>query len=82
MEDISSPIGHNTKDCIQSGMIYGWSSMIDGMIDKYHQELGDFSVVVTGGEAKYLVKHLHNKVIYDENLLLDGLNILYLKNKK
>ena len=73
MEDISSPIGHNTKDCIQSGMIYGWSSMIDGMIDKYHQELGDFSVVVTGGEAKYLVKHLHNKVIYDENLLLDGL---------
>lgn len=82
MEDISSPIGHNTKDCIQSGMIYGWSSMIDGMIDKYHKELGDFSVVVTGGEARYLVKHLHNKVFYDENLLLDGLNLLYLKNKK
>ena len=81
MEDISSPIGHNTKDCIQSGMVFGWASMIDGMIDRYHQELGDFKTILTGGEARYLVKHLHNNVIYDEDLLLDGLNVLYLKNK-
>ena len=81
-EDSTNPIGHNTKDCIQSGMIFGWSSMIDGMIDKYQKELGDFKVVLTGGEARYLVKHLEHKVIYDDNLLLDGLKTLYLKNNR
>ncbi len=79
-EDIADPIGHNTKDCIQSGMIFGWASMIDGMIDKYQKVLGNFNIVLTGGEAKYLVKHLEHKVIYDDNLLLDGLKTLYLKN--
>ena len=81
-EDVSNPIGHNTKDCIQSGMVFGWSSMIDGMIDKYKNELGEFKTILTGGEARYLVKHLQHQVIYDENLLLDGLKYLYIKNKR
>ena len=81
-EDVDNPIGRNTKDCIQSGMIYGWSCMIDGMIDKYQQELGHFKVVLTGGEARYLVKHLKHQVIYDDNLLIDGLKTLYIKNKR
>lgn len=81
-EDVEGPIGSSTKDCIQSGMIFGWSSMIDGMIDKYHKILGDFKVVLTGGDARYLVKHLEHEVVYDDNLLLDGLKILYFKNKK
>lgn len=82
LEDVDTLIGHNTKDCLQSGMIYGWCSMIDGMIDKYQKELGSFTVVLTGGEARYLIKHLEHKVIYDDNLLIDGLRILYIKNKK
>ena len=63
-------------------MVFGWCSMIDGMIDKYRKELGDFKVVLTGGEARYLVKHLEHKVIYDDNLLIDGLQLLYIKNKR
>ena len=81
-EDVDTLIGHNTKDCIQSGMIFGWCSMIDGMIDKYQKELGDFKVVLTGGEARYLVKHLEHEVTYDDNLLIDGLQLLYIKNKR
>ncbi len=41
-----------------------------------------FKVVVTGGEARFVIDILEEDVIYDENLLLDGLRILYLKNKK
>lgn len=81
-EDCDSLVGHNTKDCIQSGMIFGWSSMIDGMIDKYEKELGDFKVVLTGGEARFLINHLKHKVIYDNNLLIDGLKLLYIKNTR
>lgn len=82
IEDIKDPLGKDTKTCIQSGMIYGWSSMIDGMIDKYYERLGDFKVIITGGEARFLLKHLKHEVIYDENLLLTGLSFLYQKNKK
>ena len=81
-EDVSNLIGHNTKECIQSGMVFGWSSMIDGMIDRYEKELGNFQIVLTGGEARYLVKHLTHKVIYDDNLLMEGLKDLYSKNKR
>lgn len=81
-EDVSNVVGHNTKDCIQSGMIFGWCSMIDGMIDRYKEELGEFEVVLTGGEARHLVKHLKHKVIYDDNLLMEGLKTLYIKNKR
>ena len=80
--DVENPVGNNTKDCIQSGMIFGWSSMIDGMIDRYEKELGKFEIVLTGGEARYLVKHLKHKVIYDDYLLMEGLKILYQKNKR
>lgn len=81
-EDVSNLIGHNTKECIQSGMVFGWSSMIDGMIDRYEKELGNFQTVLTGGEARFLVKHLTHKVIYDDNLLMEGLKDLYSKNKR
>lgn len=82
IEDVSSPLGKDTKTCIQSGMIFGWASMIDGMIDRYVEEFGDCIKVITGGEARFLLKHLKHEVIYDENLLLDGLSYLYQKNKK
>ncbi len=75
-------IGKDTATSIQSAMIYGTASMIDGIIRKIKKEMGeDINVVITGGEAKIIFPFLEEKAIYDENLILDGLAVLYGKNK-
>ena len=72
-----------TKECMQSGAVFGNASMIDGMIDRFEAELGcEACVVATGGIAAKVIPHCRHKVIYDENLLLRGLGILYKKNKR
>lgn len=81
---ISTPknvICKDTVGCLQSGMTYGMASMIDGAIRKMKEEAGNSKVIITGGEARYINSVLEEEVIYDENLLLDGLKILYNKNK-
>ncbi len=74
-------IGRDTISSIQSGMTYGLASMLDGIIKKMKEEQGEASVVLTGGEARFIITSMEEEAIYDENLLLDGLRILYNKNK-
>lgn len=81
---ISKPkniIGKNTTACIQNGMVYGTAAMIDGLIKRFHDECGDFDVVLTGGESSLIKDYLNEKVIYDEDLLFSGLLSIYKKNK-
>lgn len=74
-------IGTNTADCMQSGLILGSASMIDGMIKKIEAQLGQpASKVATGGLAKEVIKYSEHKIDYNDNLLLDGLKIIYNKN--
>lgn len=83
--DISAPskiIGTNTIDSMKSGAIIGTAVMLDGFIDRFEEELGEkAAVVVTGGLGKSISKHCRHKIIIDENLILDGLRIIYNKNK-
>ena len=84
-----SVIGKDTVACIQSAMVYGTSSMIDGVIKKMKKEINknegydskNIKVVLTGGEAKLIQHFLEEEVIYDEDLLMDGLNIIFKKNQ-
>lgn len=85
--DLSAPpqsvIGANTIDCMKSGVLYGTASMLDGMIDRYRAELGeDLTVIATGGLAKSITALCHNDMVLDENLVLEGLRILFQKNTK
>ncbi len=81
---IQSPkraIGANTIDCMQSGMVFGTASMLDGMIDRFQEELGKkCTVVATGGLAEEICRHTRHKIHYNPNLLLEGLHIIYKKN--
>ncbi|MDD2956071.1 MAG: type III pantothenate kinase [Oscillospiraceae bacterium] len=78
-----SVIGSNTIDSMKSGVMYGTAGMIDGMIRRYRAQLGDdLTVIATGGLAPAIVCLCENKVILDEDLLLDGLYLLYRKNTK
>ncbi|MDD3191151.1 MAG: type III pantothenate kinase [Bacilli bacterium] len=76
----SHVIGKDTVSSIQSGMIFGTAGAIQGMIDKVFEEQGKMKVVITGGTASYIYPYLKN-VIYDEHLLMDGLRIVYEKNR-
>lgn len=74
-------IGTNTVDCMKSGAVIGAAVMLDGFVDRFEKELGQkATVVVTGGLGKSIVKNCTHEMIIDENLLLDGLRIIYHKN--
>lgn len=76
-------VGRNTVDCMQSGLLYGAAGMLDGMIERTEAELGyPVTVVATGGLSKFILPLCRREIIYDEDLLLKGLNIIYKLNKK
>lgn len=76
-------IGTNTVDSMKSGVVFGTASMLDGMIDRYEEELGKKCfIVATGGLAKEVTKHMKHEVIYNRDIILEGLYILYQKNKE
>lgn len=82
LEKPKKVIGSNTIDCIKSGIIYGNAGAIDGIIDRYREELGeDCIVIATGGLAKVIAPLCKNDIIIDEDLLLKGLMLIYEKNK-
>lgn len=74
-------IGKNTVDCMRSGAMYGNAGMIDGIIERMEDELGETATVIaTGGLSRFVVPLCRHKITYDETLLLKGLLILYEKN--
>lgn len=74
-------LAKNTEDAMQVGAIIGAAAMIDGMIERFEQSLGQsVSVFLTGGSAKLLKNHLKTLVIYEESLCLDGLYQIWKKN--
>ena len=76
-----SVIGKNTVDCMKSGVIFGNASLIDGMIDRFNQEMGEeLAVYATGGLAGTIIPHCKHKITVDEDMLLKGLYIIYKKN--
>lgn len=71
----------DTISCIQSGIMYGYTSMIKGMISLIEREYqGQLKVVLTGGHALRIKPYLDDSIIFDDNLVLDGLCELYYKN--
>jgi type III pantothenate kinase len=81
LEKPRNVIGTNTVDCMKSGAVFGTAAMIDGLADRIEEELGEkVTIIATGGNSKTIVSVCKREVIYDNNLLLDGLNIIYKKN--
>lgn len=81
IEAPKSVIGGNTVECMQSGLVFGTAAMLDGLIKRISNELGETpTVVATGGLSKEIITHCEADIIYNENLLLDGLRVIYEKN--
>ncbi len=83
LETPKSSIGTNTVDCMKSGIVFGTASMLDGLTDRMENDFGKSvtSIIATGGLSKEIVKNCTKDVIYDENLILDGLKYIYERNK-
>lgn len=76
-------IGHNTIDCMRSGIMLGTASMLDGMVERMEAELGKkTTVIATGGIAKFITPLCKNEIIYDKDLLIKGLATLYYENRR
>ena len=76
-------IGRNTIDAMRSGIMMGTASMLDGMVERMEQELGQkTTVIATGGIAQFIVPLCKTPMIYDKDLLIKGLATLYRENRK
>lgn len=74
-------LGHNTVDAMRSGVVYGNASMIDGMIQRLEAESAPVcAVVATGRSSPEVLKHCKREILYDADLLLRGLYLIYQKN--
>ncbi len=75
-------IGDSTESSIHSGVVFGVIKEIDGIIDQYLQEYPDLTVILTGGDAKFLSNQLKNSIFANSNFLLEGLNFILDYNSK
>lgn len=76
-------IGRNTIDCMRSGIMMGAASMLDGMIARMEEELGQkTTVIATGGIAKFVLPLCKTQILYDKDLLIKGLAALYRDNMR
>lgn len=67
-------LGKNTQSAIQSGVLYGVVSEIDGYINLLQEKYKELSVFLTGGGAVYFEKRLKSIIFANANLVLIGLN--------
>jgi type III pantothenate kinase len=74
-------IGRNTMHALQSGLVYGYASMVTGMIERFKKEMGDdIKVIATGGLVGLIAPHVSAIQVRAPWLTLDGLRILWENN--
>ncbi len=76
-------IGQTTIGSVQSGLYYGYIGLVDGILKRMIAELGGHvRVIATGGLAKLIGRGSEYIEEIDENLTLEGLRLIYEKNRK
>ena len=74
-------IGKSTVESIQSGTVYGFSGQVDALVDRFQAELGQCTVLATGGLAEPIIKHSRTIQHYEPWLTLQGLRIIFERNR-
>ena len=76
-------LGRNTTHSLQSGMVFGYASLVDGLVDKLNDELGVKShVLATGGLATLVGRHAKSIQETCPDLTLEGLRLIYERNRR
>ncbi len=75
-------IGKNTVSAVQSGLVFGYVGLIEGMVARFQQELGGKAKVVgTGGWAELFARETNVFDVVDPDLTLHGLRLIYQANR-
>lgn len=76
-------LGRSTNESIQAGLFWGIVFAIDGLIEALWRELGyETTVVATGGQGETLTAASRHATIYDPNITLDGLALIWEMNRR
>ncbi len=71
-------IGRNTVHAMQSGLIFGYVALVEGMVARFRQELGpEMKVIGTGGLTEIIARETNVIQILAPWLTLDGLRIIW-----
>jgi type III pantothenate kinase len=77
-----SVIGRNTVHAMQSGLLFGYVSMAEGMVARFRAELGsDMKVIATGGLAELIARETKVIDVLAPWLTLDGLHLIWELNR-
>ena len=80
LQKTKSFIGRNTKDSIRNGMVYGYASICEGLVDLFKKRVAkNIKVIATGGDASLIKSYTNSVKKVDLNLAFKG---LYLLSKK
>ena len=81
LEPPKKACGTNTIESMQSGIVLGTASMIDGLLDRFAEELGEpKTIIATGGLSSFITPVCKREMLYDGDLILKGLKAIYEKN--
>jgi type III pantothenate kinase len=81
--DPPDAIGKNTINAVRSGLIYGYVSMVEGMIARFKKELGkEARVIATGEQISLVMREARLTDVIDEQLTLRGLQLIYDLNRR
>ena len=82
-------IAKDTVNAIRSGIVYGSAGQIDGLLDRFTDELSVIegkevspTVLATGGMGRVIAPFCRHSIIVDDELLLKGLGIIWKQNRK
>ncbi|NLJ15514.1 MAG: type III pantothenate kinase [Clostridiales bacterium] len=76
-------IGKNTVEAMRSGVLYGTAGMIEGIVQRFEEELNmKCTKLITGDYADLIIPYCNVKMIKDKYLKLKGLNYIYNLNKR
>ena len=75
-------VGKNTTHALQSGLLYGYVGLVEGMINRFRKELApdapdSVKVIATGGLSVVVARHTDQFTHVDQNLTLTGLRMIY-----
>jgi len=82
--DLTEPrgvLGKSTVDAIRSGILYGYAGMVDGILGRLRDELGEARAIGTGGLAGAIVPYCRGIDEVDEQLTLTGLRLVWERNQ-
>ncbi len=82
LERPPSAIGRNTVHAMQSGLLFGYVGLVEGMVARFRRELGDdMKVIATGGLAELIARETDVIQVVAPWLTLDGLRLIWGLNR-